>query len=238
VDTVTQISTLEAAFLSSITTEFPDRLTESEKANVHAYLVLAHSVLEEEIEASFEDFFDEVSRQLLGDAIPEAALSLAFAIAEQIPDDLKVAYRKRDTIAFVRGAGRKVLEKAIQTNNGLKEENLAKLAKAVGVNWLAFERSLGTAIADLSAFGTRRGSSSHLSPFSTRVTAISQELDPDDVKRWVRDAVVGAAAIRTHLMAQASPQIATTPTQPRGRARRIVAPRVRVSRPLRLIAGR
>ncbi|MBD3942541.1 hypothetical protein IF188_12615 [Microbacterium sp. NEAU-LLC] len=42
-DTVTQISTLEAAFLSSITTEFPDRLTESEKANVHAYLALRTS---------------------------------------------------------------------------------------------------------------------------------------------------------------------------------------------------
>ncbi|MDR6689981.1 hypothetical protein J2X55_000880 [Microbacterium sp. 1154] len=231
-DARTQISTLEVAFLSSITTEFPGRLTKSEKANLHAYLVLSHSVLEEDIESVFEEFFDLLGPQLAGEVVPSAAVSLAFAVAEQIPDELKVAHRRRDTAAFIRGPGRKVLEKAIAANNGLKEENLAKLAKAVGVNWAAFEQALGTAIADLSTFGTKRGSSSHLSPFSTKVTAIAEELDPEDVKRWVRDAVAGAAAIRAHLLSQAVGSRIKKSTAQRDRIRH-GAPRLRVSRSLR-----
>jgi hypothetical protein len=232
VDARTQISTLEVAFLSSIDTEFPGRLTESEKANLHAYLVLSHSVLEEDIESVFEEYFDLLSPQLAGEVVPSVGLSLAFAVAEQIPDELRVTHRKRDTVAFIQGPGRQVLEKAITTNNGLKEENLAKLAKAVGVNWPAFEQALGTAIADLSAFGTKRGSSSHLSPFSTKVTSIAEELDPEDVKRWVRDAVAAAAAIRSHLMSQT----VVSPTQRSTTQRRNIrfgTPRVRASRSLR-----
>jgi hypothetical protein len=231
-DAVAQISTLEIAFLSSITTEFPGRLTESEKANLHAYLVLSHSVLEEDIESIFEEFYDLVSSQLGAKMVPPAALSLAFAVAEQTPEALRVSYRRRDTVAFIRGPGRQMLEKAVLSNNGLKEENLAKLAKAVGVDWSAFEQTLATAIADLSAFGTRRGSSSHLSPFSTKVTAIAEELDPEDVKRWVRDAVAGASAIRSHVMAQAIVPPKKRPAGPRA-AGKLRAPRFRASRSLR-----
>lgn len=210
---VDQVAKLESAFLWSISSQFPDLLDDSENANLHAFLVLSHAVLEEDIEAAFEEYFDELSRQLGEDRVPVAGLLLAYAIAEQVSTEKKIAYKKRHTVSFVQKCGRDVLEKVIRSNNGLKEQNLEKLARAVGLHWEDFEQSLGTAIADLNTFGSKRGSSSHLSPFSSKVTSITGQLDPEDVKRWVSDAVAGVNAIRAHLLSL----ISSTDPQPRTR---------------------
>ena len=197
-----QIEKLETAFLDSVTTAFPSPLSEVERANLHAYLVLSHAILEEEIESAFEDYFDAVSLRLDSNMVPASGFLLAYAIGDQLSKEVNVSYKNRNTIEFVRNRGREVLMAAIRANNGLKGHNLERLAKVVGLDWGSFDGALGNAIADLNTFGGKRGSSSHLSPFSSKVTSISGELDPDDVKRWVDDAVVAAESIRNYLAFQ------------------------------------
>ena len=197
-----QIGKLENAFLDSVTTAFPSPLTEVERANLHAYLVLSHAILEEEIESAFEDYFDAVSLRLDSNMVPASGFLLAYAIGDQLSKEANVSYKSRNTIEFVRNRGREVLMTAIRANNGLKDHNLERLARVVGLDWGSFDGTLGNAIADLNTFGSKRGSSSHLSPFSPKVTSISGELDPDDVKKWVDDAVLAAESIRSYLTFQ------------------------------------
>ena len=199
-DAAAQIRTLEGAFLSSIATEFPDPLTEPERANLHAYLVLAHSVLEEEIESAFEEYFDRVAATMTGDLIPKAAVLLTYAVRDKIPEKAQISYKLRDVLPFVRGIGRTVIETAIKANNGLKTDNVKNLAEAVGIHWIPFEQSVSTALLDLDTLGTKRGSSSHLSPFSPKTTSITSSFDPDDVRKWVQDGVAASTAIREHLV--------------------------------------
>lgn len=194
-----QIQTLEGAFLNSIETQFPAPLTEGELANLHAYLVLAHSVLEEEIESAFEEYFHQVAATMKSDLVPKAAVLLAYAVRDKVADKVQVAYKARDVFQFVQGIGRTVIESAIRSNNGIKTENVKNLAEAVGLHWTLFEQNISTALLDLDTLGTKRGSSSHLSPFSPKTTSITSSFDPDDVRNWVKDGVAAASAIRAHL---------------------------------------
>lgn len=231
-DAVTQIRTLEGAFLSAIETEFPDPLTEQERANLHAYLVLAHSVLEEEIESAFEEYFDQVAATMQGDSMPKATLLLTYAVRDKIPEKAQISYKLRDVIPFVQGIGRTVVASAIKANNGLKTDNVKNLAEAVGIHWSLFEQSVSTALLDLDTLGTKRGSSSHLSPFSPKTTSITSSFDPDDVRKWVHDGVAASSAIRAYLTeCIALPKAAQNESPaPRRRSR---LPRLRPSRLLR-----
>lgn len=231
-DAAAQIETLEGAFLSSIETEFPDPLTERERANLHAYLVLAHSVLEEEIESAFEEYFNQVAATMNGDMVPKAAVLLTYAVRDRVAEKAQVAYKTRDVLQFVQGKGRTVIESAINSNNGIKTNNVKSLAEAVGIHWTLFEQTVSTALLDLDTLGTKRGSSSHLSPFSPKTTSITSSFDPDDVRKWVQDGVAASSAIRTHLT-----ECVTTPHPPPqgspSRQLRGRAPKLRLPRALR-----
>lgn len=189
---------LDSTLLSSVTTQFPDPLTESEKAQVHAYLVLAHAVLEEYIESIFSRHFDRLCSWLGADLVPAECVRFSYAVAEMIPSG-SVSYRKRNTYQLIRSLGRKEFQSNLDKNHGLKTGNIEKLAQLIGVDWMGLEDALNSYLADLNTLGSKRGSAGHLSPYTEKVTAISISDGPDDVRRWVRDGRDAAVALERYL---------------------------------------
>lgn len=193
-----QLVHLDATLLGSVTTQFPDPLSESEKAQVHAYLVLAHAVLEEYIESVFSRHFDRLCSWLSADLVPAECVRFSFAVAEMIPS-ASVSYRKRITFDLIRGLGRTEFQARLNRNHGLKARNVENLAQLVGVEWVRLESTLNSNLADLNTLGSKRGAAGHLSPYTEKVTSISTSDGPDDVRRWVRDGREAAVAIERYL---------------------------------------
>lgn len=180
-----QLLHLDNALLGSVQSSLPSLLSEHEKAQVNAYLVLAHAVLEEHLESLFLEHFDRIAAQLSQPIVPVECVRLVFAVAEDIHGNHGVSYAKRNTIELVRRLGRKNLESKLHLNNGIKSKDVQKLAKCVGLEWPEFEDSLNAELADLDTLGTKRGSAGHLSPYTDRVTSIEDHVGPDDVRSWV-----------------------------------------------------
>lgn len=197
-DLEAQLGHLDATLLGSVTTQFPDPLSESEKALVHAYLVLAHAVLEEYIESVFSRHFDRLCSWLSVDLVPAECIRFSFAVAEMIPSG-SVSYRKRNTPSLIRGLGRQEFLARLAKNHGLKADNIEKLAQLIGVEWMGLEDALNPYLADLNTLGSKRGSAGHLSPYTEKVTSISTSDGPDDVRRWVRDGRDAAVALEQYL---------------------------------------
>lgn len=182
-----QLAHLDGALLGTIDTQFPEPFSEGEKAQIHAYLVLAHAVLEERLEAAFERHFDRVASWLDDGMVPLECVRLVIAVTDSLPQAEKT-YKRRDIAGMVRGAGRAELVKRLSQNHGLKAGNVESLAKLVGVDWTSLENSLTVALADLTTLGVKRGAAGHLSPYTEKVTDISSTDGPDDVRAWVEDA--------------------------------------------------
>ncbi|TWS25275.1 hypothetical protein FK268_08730 [Tsukamurella sputi] len=193
-----QLEHLDEMFLRSITTDFPGILTERERAQVNAYLVLSHAVLEEYLEIVFEAYFQRISGWLRSGfkQLPAACVDLAFAAgaASKPP-----GYTGWDIRKLVTEEGLAALRKKISSNHGLKERNLQGLAQLTGISWNEFDNFLSTELADLNTLGSKRGAAGHLSPFTEKVTEISASDGPDDVRGWVTAAKNAASKIECYL---------------------------------------
>lgn len=194
-----QLDHLDAALIANVQSTSLTPLSERERAQVNAYLVLAHAVLEEHLESMFLDHFDRLVAHFSNSMVPIECIRLAFAVAELTPEIVGTAYKKRDVVALVQNLGRKRFETRLNTNHGIKTTNIETIAKGVGLDWQSFEDALSEAIADLNTLGAKRGSAGHLSPFTDRVTSIKEEITPDDVRAWVTAAQEALTKIETHL---------------------------------------
>ncbi|WP_162625632.1 hypothetical protein [Mycolicibacterium llatzerense] len=194
-----QLHHLDQTLLANVGASFPEPLTEAEKAQVHAYLVLAHAVLEECLEAMFLSHFDSVIGRLGEGLVPIECVRLAYAVADNLPEKIKISYSKRETIKLVQTLGRKEFEGRIRLNHGLKTENVQYLAKGVGLDWCGLEDELSAELADLNTLGVKRGSAGHLSPFTERVTNISADSGPDDVRLWVEAGRTAVEKLESYL---------------------------------------
>ncbi|MGW9419386.1 HEPN domain-containing protein [Cellulosimicrobium funkei] len=193
-----QLKHLDGALLSTVKTQFPDPFSEEEKAQIHAYLVLAHAVLEEYLEFLFEQHFQRLASWLEADRVPAECLGLVFAVAQYKMDN-PVPYRKRDVAGLVAGLGKKEFHRLVRSNNGLKTSNVEGLAKLVGVRWEPLERELNLVLSDLDTLGVKRGAAGHLSPYTEKTTDISLSDGPDDVRKWVEDGRKAIEAISKYL---------------------------------------
>lgn len=197
-DLVNQLNHLDALLLSTVSTEFPDPLTDEEKAATNAYVVLSHAVLEEYIEDAFERHFARLAAWLDSPTVPLEAAKLALALGDWVKEDKRVAFKKRQISGYVKGL-QSSMRSQLGQNHGIKATNIQHMARLVGVDWPALEAELSTALADLSTLGSMRGEAGHLSPFSERAVRITRQAYPDDVRSWVRSARDGAMAISGYL---------------------------------------
>jgi hypothetical protein len=211
-DIVSQLEHVEQALLSSVTTEFPDALTDTEKTATHAYLVLSHAVLEEHLEDIFEAHFRRLLDWLSEDFVPIDVARLTFSVAEWLPRKIDVTYKKRSVPGTIGSPA--VLEefrRQVRNNHGLSPDNVLDLSKLIGLDWGQFENALNSELADLKNLSSKRGEASHLSPFTARAVKLSRQDYPDNVKEWVtlgRDAITSIGAYLDGLLAkpQHSPQ--------------------------------
>lgn len=194
-----QIAKLDEAFLKSISIDagtVPDQTT---RANLHAYLVLSHAVMEEHIESLFESYFQRLLSHLDDEKIPRACLTLAYSVADRASATDKLSYHKRSVRHEIERLGAPILAKAIKSNNGLKQNNVESLAQAAGVSWNEFDDALSTHLANLQSLGVRRGDAGHLSPFSGKLTAIEEVIHPSHVREWVNNGLNALVAIEQFL---------------------------------------
>lgn len=206
-DLIAQLEHLDELLLSTVTTTFPDPLTDEDKASTHAYVVLCHAVLEEHLEAAFEAHFDRLRGWLVADMVPLEVARLAFAVSEWLPDDLAVTYRKRSLCGLV-GAARKPFVRQVGSNHGIKPENVEGLAKLIGMDWKKFEASLNQELEDLRTLGSKRGEAGHLSPYTEKAVNLTRQDYPENVREWVnggRDAVLAIVRYMDELVRSQQP---------------------------------
>lgn len=189
-----QLDHLDHVLLSSVTTQFPDLLSDAEKTTTHAYLVLCHAVLEEHLEGLFESHFQKLLNCLQSDVVPVEVVRLAFSITEWLPKKIDVTYKKRSVPGIMQAEPvSKEFKRLIANNHGLSPENVENLAKMIGLDWKSLENDLDQELADLQSFASKRGEASHLSPFTDRAVKLTRQDYPENVREWVsagRDAVI------------------------------------------------
>lgn len=205
-----QIAKLDDAFLKSVTIDVGETPDENSRANIHAYLVLSHAILEEHIESVFDEYFERAVKCLDGNLVPKASLALVYSVADRASRDDKTPYLKRSVRHEVERLGKPLLAKAIRSNNGLKPANIENLAQAAGVAWGEFDDALSTHLANLQNLGVKRGDAGHLSPFSAQLTEV---VHPEQVREWVSNGVSAVAAIESFLLQALPPNEADADTE-------------------------
>lgn len=204
-----QIETLDTQLLKPISTEFPDPLGAHENASVRAFLVLTHACFEEALEDAFEEHAVALSRLCEGHLVARPAVEFAMSAGYGLASaDLKVPYSKRTLSTMVHMALGRV-PGIVRSNNGIKNNNIRKLAEVVGINWSDFEFRLSSALDDLETLGAKRGESGHLSPFSPKTFGLKQSIYPDDARGWVTDALAATSNIIAFLQSRAAPTLWT-----------------------------
>lgn len=199
-----QLDHLSRTLLDPVGTSFPDPLSESERALVNAYIVLAHAVLEERLEDVFREHVDRLLAWRDDDLVPVDLVRLAFAMCENVATKQWPSYRDRSVLASMWGIGRVEFAKQLSANNGLKSEHVERLAKLTGVQWVDLEDSLTSELADLDLLGAKRGAAGHLSPFTTRSSVLTISMYPDDVRGWVEAGTKAVLGIERFLRGELS----------------------------------
>lgn len=202
-----QLDHLDRVLLTTVSTAFPNPLTDEEKAATNAYLVLAHAVLEETLESAFERHFRRLASWCSSDMIPFETARLLFAMREWLPESHVSTFKRRDLIGTIRAAEKPYLS-SVRANNGLKPNNVEHLAQTVGLDWVRFETTLNSQLEDLRTLGTKRGDAGHLSPYTEKAVVLSRQDYPDNVREWVyagRDAVIAIASYLSLLVDEQQP---------------------------------
>jgi hypothetical protein len=202
----TQLNKLEEAILNNVQTQFPNRLAEDERALVSAYLVLAHAVLEEELEEAFLAAFDELAVSLSQPIVPIQTVQFVFALTRWLPTDLLNSRGSSNLHGFVSQGCRQRFLIELNRNHGLKAVNIKGLAKLIGLDWDALENAHSDRLADLNTLGSKRGAAGHLSPFSPKTTGLTEDIDPDDVRLWVQYGLDAVDEIKRVLNQLATPR--------------------------------
>lgn len=194
-----QVELLERLLLANLTTAFPTPLSPEEQVALSAYVVLSHACIEEYIEDMFLAQYDRLSTSGESALIPQELARLSLSVGIELPEAMRVSYKTRTLEATLR-AGRENYIRLIKANHGIRPANIMKLARGVGLDWMAFEDALSSQLADLDTLGAKRGQAGHLSPFSSKAMMVVQHADPDDVRDWVSAARDSALRVDEYLV--------------------------------------
>lgn len=202
-DLEAQIIFLRDKLLAPISTQFPDPLSDEDRVAVSSFLVLAHAAIEEALEDLFTLHLKTLVQFSVAESAPIGLARLCFHMRTSA-ENMVNGQGPLSTHAMGRICQAAFNRDFIIPNNGLKLENVKKLASGAGLYWTEFEDALNVELSDLSTLGTKRGSVGHLSPFSMKSTAITTSTDPSDVLNWVESGVSAIKAIERFLDASRS----------------------------------
>lgn len=195
-DLYEQLDHLDGMLLGQIRTDFPDELSDAEKATINAYVVLAHAVLEEYLESLYVAYFDHAIEQLERGIFSVAHVCLAYSIRDW--GSKSSSYTKR-VIPRLIAAERDQLKSQVKNNHGLAQKYVEKLSELVGLNWKELEDNLAAELADLNTLSKSRGEAGHLSPFTSAAVFITRQVYPDDVRKWVENARDAVLLLEQHM---------------------------------------
>jgi hypothetical protein len=187
---LTQLREMETTLLAGVSTVPPDPLRSEERTLTRAYLVLAHAVLEEEVEQIFLNHFDSV-RQLLAtvDYAPLELLPFFAAVHEWNTAVQLPTYAKRNYMGYITSPkASEYVSSEVRENHGLKADNVMGLAKLVGIEWTVIDDAPGVELTALTTLGVKRGAAGHTSLFSGRNQALAGQEYPVNVREWVENA--------------------------------------------------
>lgn len=188
---------IDGRLLSSVTTEFPDPLTDDEKISVNAYLVLCHACIEEFLEDAFLHHVTSLLAMVDQPLVPRDVAELFFALGVLIEKRLPYKARTRTGVSTL---GLKMFQSSvINQNNGLKPDNVRKLAEGAGVPWPEFESALASELAKLTTLGAKRGEAGHLAPLTLKASKLSPRDYPDNVREWVQGGLHAGLSINRYL---------------------------------------
>ena len=146
---VAQVELLDSMLLSAVATEFPDPLKDPEKVAVSAYLVLCHASVEEYAEQVFLRHFDRLSELCQFPVVPPSAARLSLAVGITLPEKMRASYKSRTLKGALEAGRNNYVNSYVDTNDGLKERNIRRLAEGVGIEWGVVESGLVGQLADL-----------------------------------------------------------------------------------------
>lgn len=203
-----EIAALEGYLLGSIEVHPPDALSANELIAVRAYLLLAHATIEEFVESCFVQYLRACSEiDENGRAHPGAFLSI-LQLADDIGGQLNNSVRSPKLISEkIPGLYRK---KFVDVNHGVRKSNIKRLAIGAGLSWGEIEESCSGLLTSCETLGAKRGATAHISAAAVSDDGLSQQLYPEDVRRYTNDALRGVDDLRTFLLQSLGSHIASS----------------------------
>ncbi|WP_152521418.1 HEPN domain-containing protein [Amycolatopsis decaplanina] len=196
-----RIERLKAAIVQVAESLLPDvpldqQLSPSEQIQVHAFVVISHSAIEEYIEQLLTDSLDEALNKGLapGGPLPLIALPLA------VHHSAEIIGQSSGKGAFItaRSVHQKLLglytSKVVKPNNGIKRKDIEKLCKPLGIDVAGFDGDLEVAVTALDTLGAKRGTLAH-----TLSVAAREVIRPEQAREWVNDSIDGIEALTQHI---------------------------------------
>ncbi|WP_215544294.1 HEPN domain-containing protein [Amycolatopsis sp. CA-230715] len=169
--------------------------THEEKIRIRAYVVLAHSAIEEFLEELIDNAVENVLA--CADSVSVAAISLSVAYA-----DIVIGQHGSKTLT-ARDAHGKLLGlfrvKAIKTNNGIRRNNIKSLCRPLGIDVSNLEATLDAALTTLDTLGAKRGAAAH-----TLRQATEEIVVPSQAIEWVDNALNALDILGAYLMEEIS----------------------------------
>jgi hypothetical protein len=194
-----QLHQLDQTLLSVVSTEFASPPLEEDRVLIRAYLVLAHAILEEQLEELFRVHVKVLADALVGPTVPVECVRLALALGQATKPSGD--YESRDSIRCIKQGGVKEMQRQTDQNHGIKTKNIQSLAETAGCDWPALDAQLNGCLADLDTLGVKRGFAGHHSPYAGRTTDIVDNDTSDDVRQWVENGRLAVEAIGQYLEA-------------------------------------
>ena len=208
-----EITEIESTLLSEVSTSPPDPLSTRERTLTRAYLLVAHAILEERIEAIFVEHFSRACEVIAANKFVPVGLLSFYAAALEWRRDMP-SYGKRQWLGYMSSpVAVEYVASEVRENHGLKAANVQDLAKLVGVEWAVIDDAADVRLAALTTLGAKRGAAGHTSPFTSPVQAVSEEEYPANVREWVAEAVQTVIALEAVVKQLSATESAHTPLQ-------------------------
>ncbi|MBM7861890.1 hypothetical protein JOD27_005719 [Lentzea nigeriaca] len=155
-----------------------------ESLKIRAFIVLAHSAIEEAIEDRMHSAVKEALK-CAGGTVPTIAVPLAVKYS---PDLIgQNGGKVPDFDGCIAKLAPLYFTNVIKANNGIRRQNIDKMLKPLGYDSTALGEGVEDALSALDTLGAKRGASAH-----TLVVAAEEVIHPSQATEWVNQALDGA----------------------------------------------
>lgn len=201
---ISEIAMLDEHLLSVVYAEAPEVLSVKERISIRAYLIMAHSAIEEFIELCFSQYVKECA-VIHEDGRTNAETYLAIL---QLSDDLKgqIKVSDRSPQRIIERLPGLYYTKYIKPNNGIKEKDISSLARGAGLSSMDLEDACPSLMSACDTLGAKRGEFAHLSILgeNSGVAGVQLDVYPTDVRVYIENAVAGLGELVEFLASKSS----------------------------------